>query len=117
MQQADHEDGEHAELEDAQDDPGRVRCPGTSARNELLNCTTIDARRMAVVVEELLLARVEHQAADHQVHAGDDRPVRDAVRDRPSADDREIRSTGGRPWRPVAMHLLSIAREALRSTF
>ncbi len=44
---------------------------------------------VAVVVEQLPLARVEHEAADHEVDTGERHPVGDAVEDRSLADDRE----------------------------
>src|SRR4029453_5898766 len=48
----------------------------------------LDVRRsVSVVVEELLLARVEHEPADHDVDPDERDPIRDAVEDRALADE------------------------------
>ena len=60
-------------------------------------------RSVAVAVEELALAGIEHEPANHQVDAGESHPVRDAVEDRSASDDREfpIGTCDGHPTNPL----------------
>jgi hypothetical protein len=44
---------------------------------------------LAIVVEQLPLARVEHESTDHEVDPGERHPVGDPVGDRSLADDGE----------------------------
>ena len=86
--QAQDEEDEDAELEDPEDHPGGVGT-GEGVDERPLELLLDAGGCVAVVVEELPLTRVEHQAADHQVDAGKGRPVGHPVEDRSLSDDRE----------------------------
>src|SRR5262249_60702185 len=80
------EKDEDAELEAAEHEPRSVG-PREVRQKRPLELLLDVRRRVPVVVEQLLLAGVEHQPAHHDVDTDDGHPVGDAVEDRPLTDD------------------------------
>src|SRR4029078_3090417 len=62
---------------------------GECVNEHALGLLLDSGRRITVVVEQLFLARVEHEAADHEVDADEGGPVRSPVEEAPLAHDRE----------------------------
>jgi hypothetical protein len=82
------EKDEHGELQDSQRRPGSVG-PRERVDERALELILDRLRSVAVVVEKLPFAGVEHKPADHQVDPGQRHPVGDAVEDRPPTHKRE----------------------------
>src|SRR5262249_34548704 len=69
--------------------PRMVQAAGTPGKVSMQVTLTGSSGGAGVVVEDLRLVGVERQPAGHEVDAGQDRPVRAPVEDRPLPHDRE----------------------------